>query len=293
MDNLPWVIKFLDKTHVRKKIHDKRKFRNKWWIDYFLLIGESITVLNKSPLSREKKFRRFGLINKINNIAFLVCAIALTLCTAQAATAQGRDRIVRTTSSQPVNAPQPAPTVVTTGSSRPTLTNDIQVVRGNRNDAAWEPSVTKTSSTAATSVATLAAMGRTAYGSSTSVLLDNAIKARYGIRYVYGTSGPNTYDCSGFVWAAFRDAGIEFTRVSARSLWSQSTPVEGDERFKFGTLVFLNGLGHMGIVADENGFYHASSSKGITYSPFKGYWSNRIVGFRKLNVEPTDTNLGR
>jgi len=38
----------------------------------------------------------------------------------------------------------------------------------------------------------------------------------------------------------------------------------------------------MGIVADENGFYHASSSKGVTYSPFKGYWENRITGFRRL-----------
>ena len=63
-----------------------------------------------------------------------------------------------------------------------------------------------------------------------------------------------------------------------------SEPVTGNDRFKFGTLVFLNGLGHMGIVADENGFYHASSSKGITYSPFKGYWENRIVGFRRLSA---------
>jgi len=105
----------------------------------------------------------------------------------------------------------------------------------------------------------------------------------YGCFYV--TSGPNTYDCSGFVWAAFQEAGIPFTRVSARTLWSQSEPVFGDDRFKFGTLVFLNGLGHMGIVADENGFYHASSSKGITYSPFAGYWASRIVGYRRLKPE--------
>ena len=68
-----------------------------------------------------------------------------------------------------------------------------------------------------------------------------------------------------------------------------SVPVTGDERFKFGTLVFLNGLGHIGIVADENGFYHASSSKGITYSPFKGYWENRVVGFRRLPAAPTSS----
>ena len=117
--------------------------------------------------------------------------------------------------------------------------------------------------------------------------LDQAIKNRYGIPYRYGSTGPNTYDCSGFVWSAFQEAGINFTRASAASLWNQSEPVDGDERFKFGTLVFLNGLGHMGIVADENGFYHASSSKGITYSPFKGYWAGRIVGFRRLKGENT------
>jgi cell wall-associated NlpC family hydrolase len=69
-----------------------------------------------------------------------------------------------------------------------------------------------------------------------------------------------------------------------------SEPVTGDERFKFGTLVFMNNLGHMGIVADEKGFYHASSSKGITYSTFEGYWKNRIVGFRRLNL-PESTQI--
>ena len=103
-----------------------------------------------------------------------------------------------------------------------------------------------------------------------------------GIPYLYGSSGPNRYDCSGFVWSVFKDAGIEFERSSARTLWANSVPVTGDDRFKFGTLVFLNGLGHMGIVADENGFYHASSSKGVTYSKFAGYWEKRIVGFRRL-----------
>jgi peptidoglycan endopeptidase LytE len=127
-------------------------------------------------------------------------------------------------------------------------------------------------------------------GAVTSDML-GAIQQRLGIPYLYGSEGPNRYDCSGFVWAVFKDAGINFERTSARSLWSMSEPVTGDERYKFGTLVFMNRLGHMGIVADENGFYHASSSKGITYSPFKGYWEKRIVGFRKLAVR--DENLAR
>lgn len=107
---------------------------------------------------------------------------------------------------------------------------------------------------------------------------------RFGIPYRYGSSGPNSYDCSGFVWAAFKDAGLNFDRTSARGLWAMSEPVAGDERYKFGTLVFFNDLGHMGIVADENGFYQASSSKGVTYSKFEGYWEKRIVGFRRLRI---------
>ncbi len=173
---------------------------------------------------------------------------------------------------------QPKPQPV----SRPTLTNDIKVVG---RDQAWEPLVTNTASSKAINAPSGLAAGRTAYGRAESVRLDQAIKSRWGLPYRYGSTGPNSYDCSGFVWSAFQEAGIPFTRASARSLWAQSEPVSGDDRFKFGTLVFLNGLGHMGIVADENGFYHASSSKGITYSPFAGYWSSRIVGFRKLKPE--------
>lgn len=213
-----------------------------------------------------------------------VFVVAVAVCFTGTLAAQGRDRIVKSTGSQPTNMPVPTkPTeVVRTSSSRPVLTNTINVVRLGA-DSAYEPLVKNTGSSMPTNIAGMAAAGRTAYDSSASILLDQAIKSRYGIRYRYGSTGPNTYDCSGFVWAAFQDAGISFTRASARSLWTQSEQVSGDDRFKFGTLVFLNGLGHMGIVADENGFYHASSSKGITYSPFKGYWASRIVGFRKLN----------
>lgn len=222
----------------------------------------------------------------LKKMVFLSVSISFAAaCFSGTVAAQDRDRVIKSTSSQPTNLPtpsQPVEVVRTTSSSRPTLTNTIKV---NKNDAAYEPLVTKTGSSKATNTAAAGSARRSAYSSVTTSLLDEAIKTRYGIRYVYGSSGPDTYDCSGFVWAAFRDAGIEFTRTSARSLWSQSEPVFGDDQFKFGTLVFLNGLGHMGIVADEKGFYHASSSKGITYSTFEGYWENRIVGFRKLKTE--------
>jgi cell wall-associated NlpC family hydrolase len=119
-------------------------------------------------------------------------------------------------------------------------------------------------------------------------LLTAAIDARLGSPYVFGSSGPNVFDCSGFVWSAFQSVGIRFDRGSARTLWSRFAPPRREEEFKFGTLVFFNGLTHIGIVADEHGFYHASRSHGVAYAPFNDYWLSRIDGFRRV---PMPTQL--
>ncbi len=113
-------------------------------------------------------------------------------------------------------------------------------------------------------------------------LLASAIDTRIGARYVWGASGPNVFDCSGFVWSAFQSVGISFERGSARTLWSRFAPARKDEEWKFGTLVFFSGLTHIGIVADEHGFYHASRHHGVTYAPFNDYWLSRIDGFRRV-----------
>ena len=55
-----------------------------------------------------------------------------------------------------------------------------------------------------------------------------------------------------------------------------------EEQFKFGTLVFFSGLTHVGVVADEHGFYHASRRQGVIYSEFNEYWLKRIDGFRRV-----------
>ena len=202
--------------------------------------------------------------------------------------AQDRERVTKTVLSQPVNQPPgftPDKTISTVSSkpvnapsTRQPLTNDIKVV---------EPLVKKTGESSPVNAAVKAVNAGSRYSSSTTSTMMNSIRSKIGIPYRYGSTGPNRYDCSGFVWAVFSESGMGYTRSSARNLWSTSVPVTGDERYKFGTLVFLNRLGHIGIVADENGFYHASSSKGITYSPFKGYWEKRIVGFRRFTPGPT------
>ena len=109
-----------------------------------------------------------------------------------------------------------------------------------------------------------------------------AIDERLGARYVWGATGPSTFDCSGFVWSIFQSAGINFERGSARTLWARFPAPTAEEKYKFGTLVFFSGLAHVGVVADEHGFYHASRHHGVIYSPFNDYWVSRIDGFRRV-----------
>jgi cell wall-associated NlpC family hydrolase len=109
-----------------------------------------------------------------------------------------------------------------------------------------------------------------------------AIEQRLGTPYRMGTEGPTRYDCSGFVWSVFQQSGVAFERTSVRTFWHDFAPPTEGEKFKFGTLVFFNNLHHVGIVADENGFYHASTSKGVVDSRFDEYWTKRINGFRRV-----------
>jgi cell wall-associated NlpC family hydrolase len=115
-----------------------------------------------------------------------------------------------------------------------------------------------------------------------------AIDERLGSRYSWGGTGPRTFDCSGFVWSIFQSVGISFERGSARTLFARFAPAAPEEQYKFGTLVFFSGLAHVGVVADANGFYHASRHHGVIYSPFNDYWVSRIDGFRRVPL-PTGT----
>jgi cell wall-associated NlpC family hydrolase len=124
-------------------------------------------------------------------------------------------------------------------------------------------------------------------GSSASLarlqpLLAAAIDRRLGSPYHWGSTGPSVFDCSGFVWSTFHSAGIDFERGSARTLWARFEMPAPEETFKYGTLVFFSRQTHVGIVADEKGFYHASRHHGVVYAPFNDYWLKRIDGFRRV-----------
>ena len=192
---------------------------------------------------------------------------------------QARPRVVEISQNQPNETQQNNSTqkISKPTSQRPIppLTNNITVQN--------QPSlVKKTGSSQPVGAVPNSYISKNAYSPMFNQKLLFAIQERIGIPYRYGSTGPNSYDCSGLVWSVFEEAGFYFDRSSARTIWENSEPVEGADRYKFGTLVFFNSLGHIGIVADENGFYHASLSHGVTYSKFAGYWEKRIVGFRRM-----------
>jgi len=112
--------------------------------------------------------------------------------------------------------------------------------------------------------------------------LMSAIDQRLGTPYRWGATGPNRYDCSGFVWSIYQATGVNFERVNAANLFARFEPAPVEEQFKFGTLVFFSHLKHVGVVADEHGFYHASRRHGVIYSEFNDYWLKRIDGFRRV-----------
>jgi len=115
--------------------------------------------------------------------------------------------------------------------------------------------------------------------------LYEAINGRLGLPYRFGGTDDSGYDCSGFVWRVFREAGVDFNRTSARNLWQRLPEATQEESTRFGTLVFFQGLDHVGVVRDADSFYHASTSGGVMLSyfdKFDKYWGSRIIGYRRI-----------
>lgn len=231
----------------------------------------------------------------MNFIALIKKTLSVSICLAIVAFAfsneanaqENRERVVKpkkqTTKSRPTTQVPASPK-----SKRRTLTNEI-VVRPKispeslvRKTSKSQIRIVKKKKAKPTKYEVIRVENKKAYSATRRSMMLNSIKRKIGVPYRLGTQGPRRYDCSGFVWKVFQESGMPFTRTSARQFWRTFKPVYGNDRFEFGTLVFLNRLGHVGIVADKNGFYHASSSRGVMYSKFAGYWSKRIVGYRRV-----------
>lgn len=102
-----------------------------------------------------------------------------------------------------------------------------------------------------------------------------------GTPYRYGGSTRAGADCSGFVWAVYRNAyGIQLPRTTAQQ--ASETRRIRQHRLKEGDIVFFRTKGrktsHSGIYITNGYFIHASSSRGVIINNLdERYYSRRFI----------------
>ncbi|MFD0023615.1 C40 family peptidase [Streptomyces sp. NPDC058382] len=126
---------------------------------------------------------------------------------------------------------------------------------------------TLSASTGSSASTTSAPVSSSATGSAASVI--SFVQAQVGDAYVSGGTGPNSWDCSGLVQAAFRTVGVDLPRVS------QSQSTAGTQvslsNLQPGDILYWGGAGsayHVGVYVGGGQFVGAqNSSTGVVQRP--------------------------
>lgn len=110
-------------------------------------------------------------------------------------------------------------------------------------------------------------------------------KNQLGVAYAWGGATPNGFDCSGFIFYAYKQAGLDINRYSSEGYHMRSyyvdTPKVGDLVFFEGT--YKSGISHVGIYVGNNEFIHASSSGGVMITSLdNAYWKKHFEGFKRF-----------
>ncbi|MFJ5769146.1 C40 family peptidase [Psychrobacillus sp. NPDC093180] len=118
-----------------------------------------------------------------------------------------------------------------------------------------------------------------------STLVDFA-KLLEGTPYLYAGNTIAGFDCSGFIHFVHIQAGLNMTRQSSESYFTQSatvsTPVIGDLVFFENT--YKPGISHMGIYIGDDQFIHAGS-KGVEITSLHStYWKEHFVSFKRFHA---------
>ncbi|MFB8208254.1 MULTISPECIES: C40 family peptidase [unclassified Streptomyces] len=139
--------------------------------------------------------------------------------------------------------------------------------RASRDAARTTLQKTTGSSSSGSTNATTTSYSSNATGSAASVVA--FAQAQVGDAYVSGGTGPNSWDCSGLVQAAFRTVGVDLPRVS------QSQSTAGTQvslsNLQPGDILYWGGAGsayHVGIYVGGGQFVGAqNSSTGVVQRP--------------------------
>jgi cell wall-associated NlpC family hydrolase len=111
-----------------------------------------------------------------------------------------------------------------------------------------------------------------------------------GKPYAYGAAGPDSYDCSGLVMAAYASAGISLPRTTyAQYLAGQPVPVTDPSQFRAGDLLFIMGSDPQGAAPGHVGMYLGAGQ--VIDAPYTGTvvrisplasWTPKLVSVRRL-----------
>ncbi|MEA2396216.1 MAG: peptidoglycan DL-endopeptidase CwlO [Solirubrobacteraceae bacterium] len=112
----------------------------------------------------------------------------------------------------------------------------------------------------------------------------DAAMSKIGASYASGGNGPSSFDCSGLVAWAMRQAGVSVPRTSFAQFGS-GTAVDRSE-IQAGDLVFFatNGPGasDVGIAVSATSAVSATTHGVMTHSILSGYWGAHYVGARRV-----------
>jgi cell wall-associated NlpC family hydrolase len=100
-------------------------------------------------------------------------------------------------------------------------------------------------------------LGNTGSASSRAAAAFAAGQTKIGSPYVYGASGPSSFDCSGFTSWAYAQAGVSIPRTSEAQA-SAGTRIYSQSDLKVGDLVIFYGdYHHVGLYAGNGQVLHA------------------------------------
>ena len=111
-----------------------------------------------------------------------------------------------------------------------------------------------------------------------------------GKPYVFGASGPNSFDCSGFVSYVLNQSGVASVgRSTAQGLFNMSTPVSR-ENAQPGDLIFFTGtysagtpVTHVGIYIGNGQMIHAGDP--VQYANINtSYWTEHFYAFGRIST---------
>lgn len=103
-----------------------------------------------------------------------------------------------------------------------------------------------------------------------------------GSRYVYGTSGPSTFDCSGFTQYVYKSCGKSIPRTSSAQY--ASAKKISKSKLQAGQLVFFSsggsGVGHVGLYVGDGYMIHAANSRtGVVKASINSsYYLSHYIG---------------